>query len=412
MEPQITSSESNLSIQPKKNKKLKLFFITLVGLFIVLLILRPTLVIDAKTHIPISGATVKYKANDWNGCSDKSSHQTFTGVSFSILIFSPCQIIVSKDGYHVNGANRIKTLPGIFGFRIVRLNKITNPQENFVQFNRVFTEESSGMNVPLYLSNLQAGINPNQTKNDTDVDFKFTVIGNTEEAVNAVGRAVLEMEFFGNGGVQIISKDSTGSAANAEYYDMENLLEAPIDGYKKTIKIESGKSYVAKLRDGKHYMKFHVFGSKNYENNTSYACMTGYLQPLESRNLEFVNVYEHISCSNNSTGNDNSKQIYLNFQKEIAGRKSIVKVDFWNNLAKTVFFKENIKDYHFTLLPNNGRFSNSMSSISKSSIMTLEVDVDLPSFEVFEKTYFEGEEVPVDLFFNGKYIDPSKITND
>ena len=376
-----------------------------------LLILRPTLVINSITRLPISGANVKYKANDWDGCSDKSSNKTILGISSSPLTLSPCQITVSKEGYHVNGANRINTLPGIFGFRIVELNKIRDPQENFIQFNRVFTKEYPDMNVLLYLSKLNEGLNPNETKNDVDPDFKFNVIGNTELAANAIGSAVLEIEFFGNGGIQSISKDYTGSDGWAEYYDMENLLEAPIDGYQKNLKIEEGKSYVTRLKDGKHYMKFHVFGSKNYENNTSYACMTGYIQPLESRNLEFVDVYENIFCSDDSSGNDNSKQIYLNFKKQLTGKNSVIKVDFVNNIAKNVFLKENTGKYYFMLLPNNNRFSNISAPISRSVLETLEIDVELPSFEVFNESYYEGEEMPIDLFLNGKYIDPVIILN-
>ncbi|MBP6883825.1 MAG: hypothetical protein KBC06_01165 [Candidatus Pacebacteria bacterium] len=293
-----TSNVSIPDIEPKsKHRKMGEIFISILSILLVTFFLRPTVVVDGETFLPINGANVKYASYGWNGCLNKANHNTFLGITFSVGVFFPCQITVSKNGYHTNGVNEITSLPAFLGLKIIKLNKIKNPQE-FIQFTRVFVLEKPNMDVSPFLYNLD----PNDIKVGKDYDFTFNVIDNEAKEANILGRTILEIEFLGQGGVQEISKDSTKNDLRAEYYDMQNLLEAPISGYQKKISIEVGKAYVARLKDGAHYMKFHVSGSK--KDGKLFACMTGYIQPRATTNLEFPNIYENILCFKDSNSLD------------------------------------------------------------------------------------------------------------
>lgn len=416
-------TEAKDNTPKKKYKKIKYLFILIFVFLFILIFGRPTLVIDSKTFLPISGADVKYKSTGWNGCLDRSKTKTIIGVSFYFSLFSPCQLIVSKEGYHINGANEIKALPGFWNLRIVKLNKIDNPSE-FVTFNRRFTSKRPSMNISNYLYNLNPNLDPDGIKNEEeDYDFIFTEINNEAKDINTVGRPIMKIEFSGDGGVQAISADDTNNDSVSQYFDMENLLEAPTDGYQKSLFIQSGKSYVARLKDGAHYMKFHVFSTKNPERNeegkevgVSYACMTGYIQPQETTNLNFVGIYENIFCSEDSNPKNSMydlKNKYIAFKKELTGKHIIESTTWYRNRFDTLYLREYMGKYYFELAPNNNRFSEVYDPIFIKALNGLEVEVKLPTFEIFNSNYDpHSTQIPIDIFIDGKYVDPSQVFSD
>ncbi len=416
-------AEMQNNILRKKHRKTKYALLIIFVFSLILVFTRPTLVIDSKTLLPVSGANVKYKSSGWNGCRDKSESKTILGVAFYLGLFSPCQLNVSKEGYHINGANKFKTLPGFLGLRIVKLNEIDNPQE-FVVFNRHFTSKKPSMNIATYLYNLNPNLDPINFKDEEeDYDFIFSEIGNEAKDKNTIGPAILKIEFSGDGGVQAISADDIGHSAVSQYFDLENLLEAPVDGYQKSLFIESGKSYVARLKDGAHYMKFHVFSSKNIERDeegkeigVSYACMTGYIQPEKTTNLNFVGVYDNIFCSEDSNPKDSAydlKNKYVVFKKELTGKHIIESTTWYRNRFDTLYLKDYMGKYYFDLAPNNNRFSDTYGPISIKALDRLEVEVKLPPFEIFNSNHDPSStKIPIDIFINGKYVDRSQIFSD
>jgi hypothetical protein len=384
-----------------------------VVLFIVFLIrwFSPMVVVDSATNKPVSGVGVSFAVSNWaNGCgNERTSVTNKLGIaSFGGIVF-PCQITISRDGYHTNGSNDPRELNGFLGFKKIKIHRIENPQEPIV-FDRVFTESRPGMDVLSYLRDLNPDTEPENLLGDQELDFSFTTISNSELEKNVYGRAILRMHFNGEGGVQAISDQAgTGNDAGKLYYDLENLLLAPQDGYKQDLDIEAGKSYVARLRDGAHYMKFHVFGSKRDGEN--YACMTAYVQPNESTNLEFNNIYKNWFCSSDkNSSNYDLKQDYLTIKEKVEGEHQ---VRFITKLYPTMEVSnvyvdepENFEYYFYLIKTKTPR----VNAIPSDSLLGKRVNITLPDFDEFSRIYSgHSMSVPVNMFLDGKYIDPSTI---
>lgn len=212
------------------------------------------------------------------------------------------------------------------------------------------------------------------------------------------------------GGAQAISKYAgTENDAGKLYYDFENLFFAPQDGYEQDLDIEAGKSYVARLRDGVHYMKFHVFGNKT--DGKSYACMTAYVQPLESPNLEFNNIYKNWFCSSDrNSSNYDLKQEYLTLKEKVEGEhqiRFITKMYPTMEILNVYVDEPEDFEYYFYLVKTK---TPRVGSIPSDSLLGKKVQITLPGFEEFSKMYSgHSMSVPVNMFLDGKYIDPSII---
>lgn len=282
---------------PQKSKKInKKLFYYLGGfvyfLFIIYLatfVFRPVFVIDKENNSFVSDASVTYSTVSWaEGCHPSKNYKTNKGVSLSFFVVSPCEIKIEKDGYYTNGARKIKSLPGLFGVRIISLNKIKNPQP-LVKFEYEFPVDTK-VDVLSYLNNPDSDFK----KESSSEEYDFIISPNGEgfdmktidgkELKILDGNSTHNIKFNGEGGIMRISNnDMYLYAFNDLYYEIENLLVAPASGYQKEIKLAQGRGYVAKLRDGKHFIVFYAtaFSGK--------VEMTGYIQPKEgSKDLEFV----------------------------------------------------------------------------------------------------------------------------
>jgi len=413
-EQKVVSSLNILSTVDSFNskKKLKKIIKIIILIIIFTFIFRPVLVLNSKTFLPISGASVVYNTYDgWNGyCrSNSSPFNTILGLSFHIII-PACEILVSKDGYHQNGSDEVKKIDGLFGLKIILLNKIEDPQENFVYFNlpieyinkinlssnfnkfQNFFNESKRMkeNMPYYVYDpFPVGVKPTG-KNE---DFNLKLIKVEGEGKNH-NYSLYEIEFFGKGGIRSTDNDNFN-------YGVENVFEAPIGGYKQKMQIEAGRTYVAKLSDGVHYMKFyidsHYYGSE----------MIGFVQLLESRNLEFVDIFK-FSYPDDQSDVDSinylNKQEYIESNYKINNKHTIKRVDIFGGNMYMVQF-EDMLDEPLYLAKNNNRFTETYGPISTKSLQGVSIDVELAPYDA---SY--GSFSPVDLFLNGKYIDPLDFT--
>lgn len=382
----------------------KYLIILIVAIFLIAyFLLCPLLVLDNNDSSLVSGALVEYKTSGWNGCEVSSSHKTFFGITIAPGMFSPCQITVSKEGYHLNGANKANTIYKFLGLRIIKLNKIKDPQP-LIKFNRVF-KPNTGMDVLSYLKDIDFNVLPENMIRDKENDFTFLSIGKiTPESgrTGMVGDLIYKLKFYGEGGIQEVSKDDTKGSAVSLYFDLENLLVAPNSGYQKELDIISGKGYVARLRDGKHYMVFFVEGST----------MVGYIQPEEnSKNMEYVGLTENNSFDyNKNSSNYDLKVKYLDLQKELSGERIIEFGNIYRGAVNTIYIKEYMGKYAFSLVSNNNRYINIHQPISLSSLKNTKVVIQLPSFNIFSTIFNpNGTTVPVDIFLNGKYLDLTKI---
>jgi hypothetical protein len=285
-------------------KKVIITFCIVVAILFGVKFLHPTLVVDADTGKPINGAEVKLEVSNFaTGCGNPKTVVTNgTGVALypAVLLF-PCRVSAWADGYHANGVNRYSESKSFISSKII----LYKTGETVVPIKmHIFTLEGQGVDV---LSRIKLD-NPNQENlygKDSvgDADFSFSKIENLGKNSNTDGPYLAKITFLGEGGIQQISNDSApGHDSSANYFDMENLLVAPSNGYQKEINIEPGKSYVAKLRDGIHYMKFHSFISERFEGNKEpYICMSAYISPTPGPNINFNFIYEGgIFCSENN----------------------------------------------------------------------------------------------------------------
>ncbi len=386
-------------------KKIRNVILTIAAIIVLCSISRPTLILDSKSHSPISGSTITYKKVNWaNGCgNDVSKRTNSTGTAFFFGLFSSCQLTVTKDGYHTNGANILSTLPGLFGFRIVFLNRIENPQTP-VYFARTF-EPNSGMDASSYLHDINPNVSPSEMLGDKVDDFTFTQVGTISSSSiyrGKVGDPILSIQFSGDGGVQETSKDDTKGDAGGKFYDLENLIIAPTSGYSKELTLQSGKSYIARLKDGKRYMEFYMIGS----------CMSGFIEQYESQHLEFTNVLDLRICQLiDNSPNFDLKNKYLSLQKELTGKHTIDFGMYYQGHLDLMYLKEYSGIYSFGLAPNDGRFSNVHSPIAIRSLNGLSVDVKVPPLDIFNANYDPyGTKIPIDVFLDGKYLDPTTVT--
>jgi hypothetical protein len=387
-EPVLTSKylAQNSNHQVWKNC-LKGLVVFLIIYIIISIFLQPTIVLDKSTLKPISGASVNYYHSGMQGCSSSSIKSTHGGLVFSPLSFFRCQVSIKKDGYHLAGANKITTLPGFLGTKIIFMNKITNPQQ-LVKFKKVFSE-GEGMDVLSYLKDSQSNFDPEKMLGNIDEDF--TLKGN-------------KITFHEKGGVQEVSHDETGNDGGSLFYDLDNVMTAPLDGYKQELEIIPGKSYIARLRDGEHYMLFYMFQHG----------MTAFVNPEATRVMEATtlkkvcNLYTDIYANDFSpetcySGEYDLKVKYLRLKKEIEADHLHLLSPYLSGFA--FYIKEVGTKYCFYLFPNENRYPTSgVTSLSSLDINTAMLTIKFPPYSFFKKYYDPHNScLSVDVFVNGSY---------
>lgn len=372
------------------NQKLRKVLLVLMCFLYVLVFLsiffKPTIVLDRETLKPISGAMVNYHHFGMQGCSLGRPKFTNYGIVFSPFSFSRCQVTVNKEGYHIAGANRISTLPGLLGTKIILMNRITDPQE-LIKFKKVFST-GEGMDVLFYAKNYDSDIDPEKMTSSITPDFKID------------GNKII---FYEKGGVQAISHDDTGNDGGSLFYDLDNLMVAPLNGYKQELELIPGKSYVARLRDGEHYMLFYMFQNG----------MTAFVNPQSTRIVEsgpikkvctlYTTVYANdFSPETCFTGNYDIKIRYLQLKNEIEGDNLHLLNPFISGFAFSI--KEFGTKYCFYLFPNEDRYSVDETVSLRGLNVDRSVSIKLPPYNLFKK-YFNSQNscLSIDVFVDGKH---------
>ncbi|HRH30638.1 MAG TPA: hypothetical protein PK886_01035 [Candidatus Paceibacterota bacterium] len=278
---------------------------------------QKTIVIDGDTGNRIAGATITYQyANFADGCGKPQTSTTNSnGVARQQNSAFICAVMASAPGYHLNGENRTSHI-----MKKIILYKQLN-EDIPIEFNRVF-KEGEGMDVLTYLKNSNV-LQTNSIKTEETDDFTFTKLSSTEVTMQNGMKAtnsqegIARMKFTGDGGVQVISEMPSNHTAGEFYFDMENMRVAPNDGYTQELDIIPGKSYVARLRDGKHYMKFHIFASKNFDTKVDQVCITAFANAEATKSLDFMNTSSTSKfCSDNRDSSDYAKNMTYQKLKE------------------------------------------------------------------------------------------------
>lgn len=328
-----TEQSSTITQIPKKPRsKFRKYAIIFLILFIFFLNpLRLNLVLDADTNLLITGATVEYQRENWStGCGVPVESKTLLGFAIfphaNILNYwLPCAIKVSAPGYHYNGYNNLPTT-----FLPIRVNRIYKQisEDKALEVHRVF-KENEGMDLLAYIKYYNEDIKENT--NNSNNDFTFTNLSSEQKfRTDSNGQefftyGIAHIKFNGEGGVQAISDASPLSTGGQYYFDMENMRVAPDDGYQKELDILPGKTYIARLRDGEHYLKFHIFASKDLDYSYNHGddirpgietlCMIMFVSPKVGRSVDFLNISETDFCNYDR---DSNEFVYSKFIKDFS----------------------------------------------------------------------------------------------
>lgn|GEM_PF-5020479 len=284
-------------------------------------------IVDDDTSLPIPDADVeilKYK-----GFGGEAKERQQSGPSGLITIqdkeefFGPYlqQVSVKKEGYHENGENpsdlyvdywKLDKLKTLKKKTTIRLKKIVNPTQ-LTQITGTFHEgDKAALLSDMHLNKVDYRINkmsydPSTHKDTENVDFELTGI-HIEVLKNddRVRRGVAKIRFFGAGGIQEIPNyedtDHRFMGWYIRFFGLENVILAPTEGYLSELILKSEKQYIAKLRDGVHFIKFTplidspatiptaVDQTTNIEKVLPYVKLGIFLQPAENRNLETTDV--------------------------------------------------------------------------------------------------------------------------
>lgn len=257
-------------------------------------------VVDYESSLPISDADVEiYKSELFSGCSLKDIISTAANgkadIKYEARSLGPslCQIHVDKEGYHSNGLNKIESYEGRNEVKnkniTIKLRKIVNPQQLLLIMSTI--HEGDRLDLLSILPSEKKGIihyTPTKIL-DSDIDFDFPVVVNESPEKNTIGRGSATIRFFGEGGIQeLIREDDLLGQIDLRHYSLGNVILAPKEGYSKQMVLKTGGQYIARLRDGQHYMKFKSEIISKDLKGIPYAELIIRLQPLSNENLETV----------------------------------------------------------------------------------------------------------------------------
>lgn len=345
-------------------------------------------VVDGDTGTPVSNATVTYQYSNWStGCGDAAVVTTDSkGRSSSPKKSYICAVSAIAPGYHINGSNTA-LIPRIKIYR-----QLQNDQP--LPLAKAF-KKNEGMDVLSYIANFTTSITQ-AIKPVQSNDFLFTELASTEittshgdTAINGEA-GIAHMRFFGEGGVQEISDVAAIHTGGEYYFDMENMRIAPDKGFEKELDIVPGKPYVAKLRDGQHYMKFHIFAWKDTSTHTDKICMTAFINPNVGKSVDFLGTSETTFCNGDRLPDDYAKKMtYKKFQQDFSGTIIAKKYD------ANVTSMGDANGYRY-LMNYNSPTGSSLDDIVYNYTFTTAV----PSFEEFSQKFDEnkgGGQIPLFL---------------
>ncbi len=279
----------------KKGNKLKWFGVIFI-LCLFFLVFRVYFVLNAKTGLPIHGAEVDYEYNSWAGCNNRATTTTnFLGMAIFFnhsLVHRPfpgCSIRARANGFHENGKENMINPLLMLPLRFIVLPPLLKDRPVLEEVSKTFTK-GEGMDVLTYLVNTEPTKNFNNLKKETENDF---VISNIQ------GRNAT-ISFSGEGGVIEVSNEIYNNADHYAY-PLEHMSLAPKNGYQKELIITTGKSYVARLRDGKHHIKFY---NAYHGIDSNEICIRMYANRSEGRNVDFEGIGHFLKRSCGENKND------------------------------------------------------------------------------------------------------------
>lgn len=294
MNDDINRTSINASMPPHQARyskiELVLFLITaLLILFVVFSLIRAradkTIIItDAQTGNPIEGADIAMEKS-WLCTPDFTEYTTYKtnekGVAKIKKNRFACEIEVSKDGYFPNGISERFSFP--FRLKISLQKELYNPQIHASQ--HIYEGDSvdilNAVVSPVILATEEGEttyieyepiktIIPSETP-QKEADFTVKEIKKVKELLNGHYEYQTKIEFTGFGGVREVPAslenriDGKGSKLKRGMpYDLFNLVNPPEDGYIRELTISATthdysygtkKMFVAKLRDGKTFVK-------------------------------------------------------------------------------------------------------------------------------------------------------------
>lgn len=259
-------------------------------------------VVDQDTSRPIPDVSVEIQRYiPFVGCREDSIYKTNSTGQITIeshgdsLAATVCAIHAEKTGYHPNGKNPSKS--GILSehsdtsprAQTIRLQKIQNPQELFkkqLEFQQ--GDRANFLSAILDRDSRKIKRIPSNVNQTDEIDFDFPIISNEAQERNAIGRGFAKIRFYGNGGIQQLPGGEGSDYAGNRFYPLENLIHAPKDGYVQELMLAPGGQYVARLRDGKHYVKFTSHLITKYLSGVNFARLIFYIQPLATDRLESI----------------------------------------------------------------------------------------------------------------------------
>jgi hypothetical protein len=255
-------------------------------------------VLDASNGLPINDVTV---TGGYGGFQPQGQIETRTygGVaSFSsgahlsdgpLGWFTDWSITLQKSGYHsLRTSSRYEHGFGIYMLRLKPIKHGTT----LIAANLEFIP---GDRVDL-LSALENPENKNMRVLPREYTglFDFTMTGLGD--MNSASAFAMHVSFEGDGGVQRAFKDDNADERNTNL--MEQLTEAPSSGYSKEMDLSPEYLYVARLRDGKHYMK--LIATSRYPSRARFKILA---QPEPIRNLESGRIISPKAADIASDGN-------------------------------------------------------------------------------------------------------------
>src|SRR5581483_6769711 len=219
------------------------------------------LVLDDQSLRPVGGANVEtWRHNGFNGCSS-ISREYIGGLG---LIFTRgtgplnrlCNISVKKEEYHPNGKGNEK-ISGA-GIDLIRIRRMEHPERLIYKVLEFQKGDKADLLTPLLEDSRKIRRIPANAHPAGEIDFDLPADGTAASIPRAIGASGVRIRFFGEGGiVQVPAAIGVGHDLYWNYA-LENVIEAPKEGYSKELFLERGGVYVARLRDGKHYLKFTV----------------------------------------------------------------------------------------------------------------------------------------------------------
>ena len=340
-------------------KKWLLYAIIFLFMFYILsFFVKIIYVVNVDTSLPIRNAKVVTYYSNWaDGCGKPTTEVT-NALGFVFSFGAVCKISVEKENYHINGLLNNGNL-----IAQIKMNKITNAQ-NPVIFSRKFFN-GEGMDMLSYFHDLNTLV-PENMFLDKQLDFTFN---------NTV------ITFNGDGGVQEIDKSyPTVRTTDQKFFNIENLLFAPKDGYVKSIELKHGRAYVAKLADGVHYMKFISITWKDQFPTKEGVCLRVFVQTEASNNLEFINIINDGNFGNGVSMCDEDTMNPSDYDKKIKYLK--MKEDF-SKLQKVT------EDTHTRLITESGY--TLITGFRSENMKGRYVAIIAPTYEQVKSFYIKRE---------------------